>query len=196
MITTSAVSVINEVVSFSLADGGHDSIAAMTQIIADRYRRWFDYERDSHAKTMASLDAVAPELRAAPSFQKAVDLMAHVVAARRMWLFRFGVSGEKLDLFPQSARLADVQTELALMEGAWTKYLNGLDDAELQRIFVYQSYDGSRFRNSVEDIFTQLFGHSWYHRGQIAQLLRMMGAEPAVTDFVFWAREPVDEITA
>jgi uncharacterized damage-inducible protein DinB len=167
----------------------------MTQIIADRYRRWFDYERDSHAKTMASLDAVAVELRASPSFQKAVDLMAHVVAARRMWLFRFGVTGEKPDLFPQTVRLADVQSDLALMEGAWTKYLNGLNDDELARVFEYQSYDGSRFRNSVEDIFTQLFGHSWYHRGQIAHLLRTMGAEPAVTDFVFWAREPVDEIT-
>ncbi|MFL6198680.1 MAG: DinB family protein [Thermoanaerobaculia bacterium] len=38
-------------------------------------------------------------------------------------------------------------------------------------------------------ILTQLFGHSWYHRGQIAQLVRALGAEPAVTDFVFWSRE-------
>jgi uncharacterized damage-inducible protein DinB len=45
-------------------------------------------------------------------------------------------------------------------------------------------------RNSIEDILTQLFGHSCYHRGQIAQLLRSIGAEPAVTDFVFWTREP------
>jgi uncharacterized damage-inducible protein DinB len=175
---------------------GHDSIAAVTEIIANRYRRWFDYERDSHARTLASLEAVAPELRTSPLFQKALDLMAHMVAARRMWLFRFGVSGEKVDLFPQSASLAGVQTDLARMEAAWEKYLNELNDAELERVFEYQSYDGSRFRNSVEDIFTQLFGHSWYHRGQIAQLLRMIGAEPAVTDFVFWVREPVDEITA
>ena len=164
--------------------------------MADRYRRWFDYERDSHARTMASLDAVAAELRSSPLFQKAVDLMAHLVAARRMWLFRFGVTSEKVDLFPQSASLADVQSDLVKMEAAWEKYLSELNDAELQRVFEYQSYDGSRFRNSVEDIFTQLFGHSWYHRGQIAQLLRMIGAEPAVTDFVFWAREPVEEITA
>jgi uncharacterized damage-inducible protein DinB len=168
----------------------------VTEIIADRYRRWFDYERDSHTRTMASLDAVAAELRSSPLFQKAIDLMAHLVAARRMWLFRFGVTGEKVDLFPQGANLAVVQSDLVRMEAAWEKYLSELDDAELQRVFEYQSYDGSRFRNSVEDIFTQLFGHSWYHRGQIAQLLRMMDAEPAVTDFVFWAREPVDEITA
>ena len=41
----------------------------------------------------------------------------------------------------------------------------------------------------VEDILTQLHGHSLYHRGQIALLLRAMGAEPVSTDFVFWTRE-------
>jgi uncharacterized damage-inducible protein DinB len=56
---------------------------------------------------------------------------------------------------------------------------------------MYQSYEGPRFRSTIEDILTRLFGHSWYHRGQIAMLLRSIGAEPAVTDFVFWAREPV-----
>ena len=77
------------------------------------------------------------------------------------------------------------------MQAAWSAYLGRLTDADLTRVFEYQSYEGGRFRNSVEDILTQLFGHSWYHRGQIAQLLRSLGAEPAVTDFVFWAREPV-----
>ncbi len=66
---------------------------------------------------------------------------------------------------------------------------------ELARVFEYQSYEGPRFRNTIEEILTQLFGHSWYHRGQIAQLIRSVGAEPAVTDFVFWAREPVSHST-
>jgi len=44
----------------------------------------------------------------------------------------------------------------------------------------------------VEDILAQLFGHSWYHRGQIALLVRSIGAEPAATDFVYWAREAID----
>ncbi len=41
----------------------------------------------------------------------------------------------------------------------------------------------------VEDILTQLFGHSWYHRGQIAARVRELGGEPAATDFVFFTRE-------
>src|SRR5436309_2743490 len=73
----------------------------------------------------------------------------------------------------------------------WSDYLAGADDAELARVFEYQSLDAGRFRNRVEDILAQLFGHSWYHRGQIAVLVRAAGGQPAVTDFVYWSREPV-----
>src|ERR1044071_920859 len=71
--------------------------------IADSYRRWFDYEIDAHRKTLASLET---ESRARPSsqtFQKSVDLFAHIIAARRLWLFRLGVSDESpRELFPQA----------------------------------------------------------------------------------------------
>ena len=67
----------------------------------DRYRRWFDYEKDSHAKTLASLYAVPAKLRDGEAFRKAVYLMGHIVAARRMWLFRFGVAGQNVELFPR-----------------------------------------------------------------------------------------------
>ena len=76
-------------------------------------------------------------------------------------------------------------------ESLWTEYLARCDDAELSREIEYQSLDSGRFRNRVEDVLTQLFGHSWYHRGQIAMLVRAAGGEPAVTDFIFWCREPV-----
>ncbi len=43
----------------------------------------------------------------------------------------------------------------------------------------------------VADVLTQLHGHSLYHRGQIASLVRAAGGEPAKTDFIFWSRESV-----
>jgi uncharacterized damage-inducible protein DinB len=163
----------------------------MSDSLIARFRRWFDYEKDSHAKTLASLNAVAEELRESQEFRKAVYLLGHIVAARRVWLFRFGVLNNNVELFPRDLSLADISDQMAAMETAWSQYLDQLDDAELARVFEYQSYEGQRFRNTIEEILTQLFGHSWYHRGQIAQLVRSIGAEPAVTDFVFWAREPV-----
>ncbi len=162
----------------------------------EKYRRWFDYEKDSHAKVLQSFDSVPEEARLSEGMQKAVDLMAHVVAARMMWLSRLGVITEKAELFPRNASLTELPSLIARMETAWEKFLADLSETELVRVFEYQSYEGLRFRNSIEDILTQLFGHSWYHRGQIASLVRSLGGQPAVTDFVFWTREPVSAAEA
>ena len=74
----------------------------MSQTRIGMFRRWFDYERDSHRKVLGALEAVPVERRDAPEFRKL------------------------------------------------------------------------------------------YHRGQIALLLRAVGAEPVPTDFLFWTREALD----
>ncbi len=74
------------------------------------------------------------------------------------------------------------------MHRDWAAYLATLTNAHLEHVLEYRGHDGKAFRNSVDDILTQLYGHSLYHRGQIALLLRQIGAQPSVTDFVFWAR--------
>lgn len=157
---------------------------------ADRYRRWFEYEKDAHAKMLASLVGVPPGQHAAPGYRQALTLAAHIVAARRLWLFRLGaLDTPPQEFFPQDVELAELRRGFAEMHGLWSKYLEDLDDSDLARTFEYASLEGPRFRNTVEDVLTQLFGHSWYHRGQIAQLVRGLGAEPAETDLIFWARE-------
>ena len=159
---------------------------------ADRYRRWLEYERDAHSKTLASLEGVPQAQRGAPGYAKALTLAAHIVAARRLWLFRLGALAEPpREFFPEKVSLAELRRSFEEMHALWSGYLARLDDRELARTFEYASLEGPRFRNTVEDILTQLFGHSWYHRGQIAQLVRALGAEPAETDFVFWTREPL-----
>jgi uncharacterized damage-inducible protein DinB len=159
----------------------------------ERYRYLFTYEQDAHAKTLASLDAAASELAGTPGFQQALDLAAHLVAARRMWLFRFGIlPAPPASLFPRGTALDRLKPDFTEMHGIWEDYLGGLTDGDLDRVFEYTAIDGGRFRNRIDDILTQLFGHSSYHRGQIALLLRQHGAEPAVTDFVFWVREAVE----
>ena len=48
----------------------------------------------------------------------------------------------------------------------------------------YRNTRGEEFENAVEEILTQVFLHSAYHRGQIASTLRDAGHEPALTDFI------------
>ncbi len=163
--------------------------------LTDRFIRWFDYETDVHAKVVASLGTVPEDKRGDVAYQKALDVLAHIACARSLWLFRFGVAETGLDsaeeLFPRGNTLADVEAELGSMHERWSEYLGSLDDEKLSRIFEYRSIEGERFQNRIEDLLTQLFGHSWYHRGQIASIVRSLGGEPAVTDFVFWSRESI-----
>jgi uncharacterized damage-inducible protein DinB len=160
--------------------------------MTERFRRWFDYEKDAHSKTLASLETVPANQRLLPAFQKAIDLFAHIVTARRMWLYRFGVASEPvLDLFPQNLDLESLPALAEAMHKIWDDYLETLNDQELARVFAYQSLDSSRFRNTIEEILTQLFGHSLYHRGQIAQLVKTLGGQAAITDFVYWSRVPI-----
>jgi uncharacterized damage-inducible protein DinB len=165
--------------------------------MANRYRRWFAYEKDAHEKTLQSLNGVPEGRRSDARFQKAVSLLGHLVAARQLWLHRLGIrpAGPRTleEFFPKDLGLDELATRLRDMHQEWSDYLSGVDEAELSRVFEYRSLEGDRYRNRVEDILTQLFGHSWYHRGQVAALVRELGAEPAATDYVFWVREPVEE---
>jgi uncharacterized damage-inducible protein DinB len=160
--------------------------------MAARYRRWFEYEKDSHAKVLAALGSAAATERETEAFQKAVELAGHIAAARGIWLFRLGAAKKApTDFFPRGMTLSDLAAGVEEMHKAWSKYLAGIGDEKIASSFEYRSTEGVRYRNTVEDILTQLHGHSLYHRGQIAMLLRSAGVEPPETDFVFWAREPI-----
>lgn len=156
--------------------------------LADRFRHWYEYERDCNAKCLTMLSSVPAERRDAPEFQKAVDRLAHMSAARQRWLNRLGHWDDLPAVFPQGTKLSDLPTMLAATEAAWVKYLHDLDDSELAREFEWQLENGNRYRWTVEGLLTQVFGHAWYHRGQIAQLVAGLGGKAVDTDYIFWSK--------
>lgn len=168
----------------------------MTTNRIDRYRRWFEYEKDVHLKVLTAYETVPLEQRTSAGYQKALDLFAHLASARLMWLHRFGVREQNVkELFPQDISADQLRELVNEMHVAWIAYLANLSDDELDRFFEYKSLDAGRFRSSIDDILTQLFGHSWYHRGQIASLIKALGGTPAITDFVYWSRESIPDET-
>ena len=157
-----------------------------------RYRRWFEYEQDAHAKVFAAFESVPAEGRERAEYGQALSWMAHLTAARRLWLGRMGRGPAFTgDFFPANPALAPVRAEWEEVAAQWTDFLAAADDAEIERVFEYTAFEGDRYQNRVEDILTQLFGHSLYHRGHIAQLIKTCGGVPAETDFLFWAREKI-----
>jgi uncharacterized damage-inducible protein DinB len=165
----------------------------MADELIARFRRWFDYEREMHGKVVASLETVLPDRRTSPEYRRAVAILGHMVGARAIWLWRLGVlaTAPPSIAFEEDADLGRVAAACRDMEATWASYLAGLTDQDLVREFEYRSLDGGQFRNRIEDILAPLFGHSSYHRGQIAMLVRAAGGTPAITDFIYWCREPV-----
>jgi uncharacterized damage-inducible protein DinB len=158
----------------------------------EQYKTWFEYEKDAHAKTIASFNTVPEVGKQTKEFQKAVELFAHIVGARILWLYRFGFLGEKPEnLFPANVKVEELSTMADKMYSLWDDYFSKLDEKELNRIFEYKSTEDLWYTNKIEEIITQLFGHSWHHRGQIAMLVRMTGGTPTETDYVYWKRKPI-----
>jgi len=157
-------------------------------VLVDRFRRWYEYERDCNAKCLTMLSSVPAERRGTPEFARALGRMGHLVAARLRWLARLGhFTNPPSEPFP-SYTLEELPGKVAETEAAWTRYLAALDDAELNREFEWSWPDGKRFRWNVEGVLTQTFGHAWYHRGQIAQLVAQLGGQAVDTDYIFWSK--------
>jgi uncharacterized damage-inducible protein DinB len=155
-----------------------------------RYQGWLEYEKDTNAKVLKSIESVPIERREEKSYLKAVTLFAHMMNARKVWLSR--IVGQPLlnvKLFPEEMPLEEVASEWEATQQKWTHYVATLTTAELDRCFEYRSSDGGHFRSRIEDILDHLFAHSFYHRGQIAMLVREAGGQPASTDYVYWTRE-------
>lgn len=166
----------------------------MADALIARYRRWYVYERESHAKLLASLDSVPEEGRRTPEYQRALGIAGHIDFARRIWLDRLaGASPRSGVLFPNDVTLEELAASYRETESRWEAYLESLDDATIEHVLEYHNLNGIRCRNKVEDVLAQLFGHSWYHRGQIAMLVRTAGGEPAATDLIHWRREAIPE---
>jgi uncharacterized damage-inducible protein DinB len=162
--------------------------------LSDRFRAWYDYERDCNAKTLTMLASVPEDQRGRAEYQKALDRMGHLLAARQRWLNRLTKGPESPGFFPKNCDLESLAKLVADTEASWVAYLSKLDDNELARVFEWQAMDGRRYRWTVEGVLTQVFGHAWYHRGQIASLVAGLGGTAVDTDYIFWCKlTPIEQ---
>lgn len=116
-------------------------------------------------------------------------LFAHIAAAEQLYLERLLGS----DPFPQdfwpvlttavAGRLAreSVDAFLAVIADA--------DERWLREAVRYRNSRGTYFETPREQLVIHVALHGEHHRGQIARLVRVAGGEPAVTDFIAFARE-------
>lgn len=147
----------------------------------DHLRRLFGYDAWANREALASI-------RASGGPSRALGLLAHIIAAERLWLERLRAEPQSMAVWP-ALTIADCERHLADLGRFRTEYLASLTLDGLARLVSYTSTKGERWSNTIEDVLTHVVIHSAYHRGQIAAEVRASAHTPAYTDFIHAARQ-------
>jgi uncharacterized damage-inducible protein DinB len=161
----------------------------MSQSHVERYKKLLAFEQEANRRTLESLASVPTSQRDKPQYDRAMQLLPHMLIARRVWLHR--VEGEAYespaDWFPRWTLDRQLEEEGAVHE-LWRAFIDPLHDDHLTRDVRYTSSEGQAYFSTLDEILTHVFNHSTYHRGQIARLVTECGGRRAVTDFIALTR--------
>ena len=153
-----------------------------------QYDRWAN-NRVLKAASTLSAEEFTRDLGG--SFRSVRDTLVHIIGGEWIWLRYWkepptnsvlltGLRTRRDLLFnPESfPNVATVQLKWAEVENEQTEFVNGLTDELLERMLPFHA---TQVR--LMHLMQHLANHSTYHRGQVALMMRQLGAEPVATDF-------------
>ncbi|RYZ97668.1 MAG: hypothetical protein EOP47_21120 [Sphingobacteriaceae bacterium] len=128
-----------------------------------------------------------PVITEAGNPAKAVQIMAHILAAQQVWIDRCkGLSNaNNAELWPDW----QADTFEQLMQDCHMQWLSIISDSDLDQTISYKSLKGIAFESTLTDILTHVINHGTHHRGQIGQYLKFAGIEELpILDYIAFTR--------
>lgn len=144
--------------------------------------RLFVYNHRANEETLRSVE------RASSPPEKALERLGHLVGAEEIWLQRLCDEPPSTEVWPRLS-LSECRQRMEALHSAWMAYLESLPDDPSDHVVRYTNSKGEAYTSRVDEVLMHVLLHAAYHRGQIANDLRAAGETPAVTDFIFFARE-------
>jgi uncharacterized damage-inducible protein DinB len=161
------------------------SVADFEQLY--RYNSWANDQMLDAASRVSEADFICDLKTSHGSIR---GTLTHAVWAEWIWLERWkGVSPRVVFSprdFPTVGSLRDRFHTVAAERAA---VLHDLPASRLSEVLEYTNAKGEAWRYPLWQQFVHVINHSTYHRGQVTTLLRQVGAEPAVTDFLVYFDE-------
>jgi uncharacterized damage-inducible protein DinB len=125
------------------------------------------------------------------SFRSVRDTLLHIIAGEWGWLsywkepshgpaFVTDLKKRRDAMFDPNGfpNVAEVQLKWAEVEKEQIEFVNRLTDEALNKILPFR-----KTQVKLVHLMQHLANHSTYHRGQVATMMRQLGAEPLATDF-------------
>jgi uncharacterized damage-inducible protein DinB len=159
-----------------------------------RYNKWAN---DSVLNAVASLSAEQLTRRLEGSFSSVRDTLVHLMAAEWIWLRRWkGVSPRALLEPAEFPDFAALKSKWAEIQSEQMDFVNQLTDQALEQIIAYTNVANQPGRFPLGRLMQHVANHSTYHRGQITNFLRQLGAQPVATDFIVYLRDVEKAVSA
>jgi uncharacterized damage-inducible protein DinB len=163
-------------------------------------RTLFEYNAWANARTLDACTAlisgqIDQDLHS--SFPSVRKTLAHILGAEWIWNERVhGRSPAGRPSWLEEADLAELQSRFAALDGELIEVVSSLKEGDIERPFEYRTTSDERFSHPLGHALQHLANHGSYHRGQIATMLRQLGATPAHTDLILFYRERQKKATA
>lgn len=152
------------------------------------YQRWANH---AFVEALRALPATALDRRLESSFSSLRATLAHLVGAELIWVDRWEGGAGVLPADVEEAGLEALATTLEAVARRQDAVLDRLGEEGLDDELVYRDRAGNPHRSTYRHMIQHVVNHGTYHRGQLATLLRQVGAVPPSTDFIKYTRRPV-----
>ena len=153
-----------------------------------------DYNYWARDRILASADQLSHEDLTRPvasSFGSVLDTLIHMHFAEWIWYQRW--RGVSPTAGPDQTPLTSVdalRTAWHPLEGQIRAFVASLGSADLSRVIDYKLLSGQAASSPYWQMIVHVVNHGGYHRGQIATMLRGIGAKAAQsTDMIAFFRE-------
>jgi uncharacterized damage-inducible protein DinB len=160
----------------------------------DYIQTLLDYSYWARDRILASAEPLTPEQltrRLGGSFGSVLDTLVHMHFAEWVWFQRW--QGTSPTAGPETGHL----TTVAALRETWLplerkirQFVTELGTADLARVVEYKTLKGQPGASPHWQMIVHIVNHGSYHRGQVATMLRQLGAKPAQsTDMIAFFRE-------
>jgi len=154
----------------------------------------YEYDRWANNRVLQAVSGLSEEQFTRDlggSFRSVRDTLVHIVGGEWGWLtywkepnpsatFARDLWDRHDAMFHSEAfpNVAAVQRKWAEIEKEQAEFVNGVTNESLGKMLPFRTTQAS-----LAHLMQHLANHSTYHRGQVAVMMRQLGAEPVATDF-------------
>ena len=166
----------------------------------EEFRLLYEFNSWANRRTLESCDTLTHEQLTrglGSSFPSVRDTLAHILGAEWLWLERW--HGRLPDALPKATDYSNLEALRARwneIERDLLDYVVSLSNEDLARILSIKTTQGVPYSQPLWQMLQHLVNHGSYHRGQIAAMLRQLGAKAQTTDLIAFYRQRAAQASA